>query len=109
MDNQSRSLSNEMLIGAADHLFNEINMSKETVKAMADPQEKPWVLANSLVESFVIHIRSLIMFLYIARRPGMTTLPQQTVSMKASGRRLAPRCLHGSKLHSIGHTRKSPT
>lgn len=52
---------------AADHLYYELWMFYETGwRLLHDPavRDDPWLMGNALVESFLIHARTLVMFLY---------------------------------------------
>ena len=64
MGKSYRQLDNQILKGAVDHLMYELEMLKETSSTLSKQPELPWNVRNSLVESFVIHARGLIMFLY---------------------------------------------
>jgi hypothetical protein len=64
MAKQKRKLTDEVLVGSADHLYYEVEMLRETTKAMAKGGSLPRVIKNALLESFIIHMRGLISFAY---------------------------------------------
>jgi hypothetical protein len=61
---------------SADHLYYELFMLYETASRLrGDPAvEGDWVVMNALIESFTIHARALMCFLY----PGEKTRPYPT-------------------------------
>ena len=59
-----RKVDNHKLKGSVDHLKYEIEMLKETSHALSDALNLDWEVNNALIESFVIHARGLITFLY---------------------------------------------
>lgn len=56
---------------SAEHLRYEIGMFVETATVLAQimPTQVPKVIKNALVESFAIHVRNLIEFLYLPANP----------------------------------------
>lgn len=59
-----RKLSDDELIEALEHIKYEIAMLLETSKILKSNEELNRIRKNALVESFIIHARSLISFLY---------------------------------------------
>ena len=57
-------LDDAILKGAVDHLKYEIAMLKETAGTLSQQPRLSWAVKNALVESWVIHARGLILFLY---------------------------------------------
>ncbi len=55
---------NEELSEASDHLYYEINMLRALANAMASGMVTQGWLNNALLESFVIHCRGLLDFIY---------------------------------------------
>jgi len=64
MDEPSMRLEEEKLRKSIDHLKYELEMLKETSSELSTPSDLSREVGNALVESFVIHARGLIMFLY---------------------------------------------
>lgn len=51
-------------MGSIDHLRYELIMLKATSRVLSNQLNLEWEVKNALVESFVIHARGLIIFLY---------------------------------------------
>lgn len=61
---------------AADHLYYELLMLYETaMRLVHDPAiQTDWILRNAMIESFTIHARALVLFLYRSKqRPDDVT------------------------------------
>ncbi len=71
----SRLRSKEQLQAAAEHLDYEYQMLVAVARALASGTQPGW-LTNALLESFVIHLRALIDFLY----PPERTTPDDMLS-----------------------------
>ncbi len=68
MNQQARRLNEPDLRDAIDHLKYELEMLQDVASVLSVGHQYPRTVGNALVESFVIHARGLIMFLYYAPR-----------------------------------------
>lgn len=57
-------LGDGVLVGASDHLFYEMEMLRWTTETLARTKDLGTNPRNSILESFIIHLRLLIGFLY---------------------------------------------
>jgi len=64
--------SEDELRGASDHLYYEIQMLQGTMKLLATGAIGQSLLSNALIESFTVHARALIHFLYPSKHPHPT-------------------------------------
>lgn len=64
MDKSARKLNAIKLRESTDHLKYELEMLQATSYTLCNSSDLSWEVINALVESFVIHARALIMFLY---------------------------------------------
>ena len=68
MSHKIRRLTESDLRDAIDHLKYEMEMMKDVAILLSAGHQYSRIVGNALVESFVIHARALIMFLYYAPR-----------------------------------------
>lgn len=61
--------TDDELRAASDHLYYEIQMLRGTMALLATGTNGQSVLSNALIESFTIHARALMHFLYPLGRP----------------------------------------
>ena len=68
MSHKIRRLTESDLRDAIDHLKYEMEMMKDVAILLSAGHQYSRIVGNALVESYVIHARALIMFLYYAPR-----------------------------------------
>lgn len=66
---------------ASDYIFHDLAMMNETVRELARGGREG-LTRNALLDSFVIHVRSLLHFLYPPRTSGTTTCLLTTTSRR---------------------------
>lgn len=89
--------NDDELRAASDHLYYEIQMLRSTMALLATGAFGESILSNALIESFTIHARALIHFLYprIMLKAAMS-LPQISSMVRGAGRQSgqrSPQCL----------------